>query len=90
MGNEQGRGQLILILGILGLVCCMPLGIVAWVMGAADMKLIKAGQIPESERSLTQAGMILGMVSVGLAVLVVLGYVLMFVFAMASGGPRGM
>jgi hypothetical protein len=30
------------------------------------LKSIDAGQIPESERQLTQVGMILGMVSVGL------------------------
>jgi len=27
------RGTLVLVLGILGLVCCMPCGIVAWVLG---------------------------------------------------------
>ena len=66
MGNTQGRGTTILTLGIIGIVCCMPCGIAAWIMGSGDLKSIDAGQIPESERQLTQVGMILGMVSVGL------------------------
>ena len=91
MGNGgEGRGTLILILGILGLVCCMPCGIVAWVMGSADMKRIAAGQIPESERALTQVGMILGIVAVVLAVISLVIWVLwMVLFGAAMAGAAG-
>ncbi len=89
MGDEQGRGQLILILGIVGLVCCMPCGIAAWIMGAGDMKKIAAGQIPETERSFTQIGMILGIISVVLVAIAVVGWVLMFVLAMGTAAVGG-
>ncbi|MBM4088462.1 MAG: hypothetical protein FJ276_03395 [Planctomycetes bacterium] len=78
MGNGQGRGTLILVLGILGLVSgCLPCGIAAWIMGSGDMKKIAAGQIPESERGMTQTGMILGIVSV---VLAIVGFVIGILF----------
>ena len=55
------RGTLILVLGILGLVICAPLGplgIAAWVMGNGDLKQIDAGDKDHSGRSLTNAGRI--------------------------------
>ncbi len=70
--QEQGRGTLILILGVLSLVTFGPiLGIPAWVMGKKDLKKIEAGMIPMSERSSTKAGMILGIIGtflIGVAV----------------------
>lgn len=56
------RGGLILTFGILGVLCCMPFGIVAWVMGAADLKEIRAGRMDPSGQGMTQAGMIIGMI----------------------------
>ncbi len=58
------RGGLVLTLGILGLVCCMPLGIAAWVMGSSDLAEIRRGQMDPSGQSTTQVGMILGIISV--------------------------
>ena len=58
------RGGVILTLGILGLVtCCGFLGIPAWIMGAADLKEIRAGRMDPSGHGLTQAGMILGIIA---------------------------
>ena len=37
VGLERGRGDLILMLGILSLFLCGPLGIVAWVMANSDL-----------------------------------------------------
>jgi hypothetical protein len=62
------RGGLVLTFGILGLVCCMPMGIAAWVMGASDLGEIRKGQMDPSGQSTTQIGMILGIISVVLAV----------------------
>jgi hypothetical protein len=59
---------MILTFGILGLLCCMPLGFVAWVTGASDLKAIRAGTMDPSGQSMTQAGMVIGAISV------VLGY----------------
>lgn len=66
------RGGMILAFGIIGILCCMPFGIAAWVMGASDLSEIRAGRMDPSGESMTRVGMILGIVSVGLAILWVL------------------
>ncbi len=66
------RGTLILVLGILSLVLCAPLGIAAWVMGNGDLKEIDAGTMDPSGRSTTNAGRICGMIGTILLVLSVL------------------
>ena len=68
------RGTLILILGILGLVICGPLGIAAWVMGNGDLKEMDAGALDPSGRSLTNAGRICGMIA---CILMIIGVVVM-------------
>jgi len=67
------RGTVILVLGILGLVCCFICGIIAWVMGSADLKEMAAGRMDASGQGLTQAGKICGMVSV---ILQIVGFVI--------------
>lgn len=57
------RGTLILILGILGLIICQPVGIAAWIMGNADLKQIAAGTMDPEGKSLTQIGKILGIIA---------------------------
>lgn len=69
------RGVLILVLGILGLVCCFILGIIAWVMGNTDLQEMRAGRMDPSGEGLTQAGRICGIISVVL-------WLLWFVMAM--------
>ncbi len=92
------RGGLILALGILSLVfaplgtlccfpfglLCLPVGIRAWVMGAADLRKIRAGNMDPSGRGLTQAGMILGIVATLLTVLAVV----FLVVAVVVGKPH--
>jgi len=68
------RGTLILVLGILGLVVCQPIGIAAWVMGNGDLKEMDAGTLDTSGRSLTNAGRICGMIA---TILMILGVVIM-------------
>ena len=74
------HGAIVLVLGILGLVCCMPAGIVAWVLGYQDLKAMRAGRMDPSGDGTTRAGMILGMIVtlwyavVTLFVLVVLAF----------------
>ena len=63
------RGVLILVLGILGIVCCFICGIIAWVMGSNDLKEMSAGRMDASGQGLTQAGKICGIVSVVLVIL---------------------
>jgi Tfp pilus assembly protein PilE len=61
--HESGRGSVILILGILGLIFGPFTGIPAWVMGAGDLKKIKTGIISLGERSSTKVGMVLGIIT---------------------------
>ena len=65
---QPHRGTMILVFGILGLVICMPLGIVAWVMGSGDLKKMDAGLMDPEGRGITQAGKIIGMVATILAI----------------------
>lgn len=66
------RATLILILGILSLVLCAPLGIAAWIMGNGDLKEMDAGTMDPSGRSNTNAGRICGIIG---TVLLIIGVV---------------
>ena len=56
------RGALILTFGILGIACCFPLGIAAWIMGNNDLQQIEAGMMDPSGKGITNAGKICGIV----------------------------
>ena len=76
---QPHRGTMILVFGILGLVVCMPLGIVAWVMGSGDLKKMDAGLMDPEGRSIPQAGKIIGMVATILAIVgIALWFLLVF------------
>ena len=75
------RGTTVLVLGILGLVVCVICGIIAWVMGKNDLAAMDAGTMDPSGRGTTQAGKICGMISVILACVGIVIWVLMLVFA---------
>lgn len=68
--EKPHNGVLILVFGIVGFVVCQVFSIVAWIMGHISLKEIKAGRMDPSGRGLVMAGMILGIVSVALNVLV--------------------
>lgn len=87
---QPDRGGLILALGIIGLlVCCIP-GVFAWIMGKGDMKKIKAGVMNPQGESLTQVGMILGIVSTVLWGIGILIYVGVFAVFVVAAGAQGM
>ena len=60
---------MILTFGIIGVACCFPFGIAAWVMGHADIKLIDSGEMDPTGRSMTNGGKICGIISVILTVI---------------------
>ena len=77
------RGGAILALGILSWVICCICGIVAWSMGNNDLREMEAGRMDPSGRGLTQAGRIVGMISVIMSI--VAGAIwLVMVMAMGS------
>jgi hypothetical protein len=66
------RGALILVFGILGILVCQILGIVAWVMANADLAAMERGEMDRDGAGMTTAGKVLGIISVVLAVLAVI------------------
>jgi hypothetical protein len=68
------RGTTILVLGILGLVLCGPLGIAAWIMGNGDLREMNAGTMDPSGRGNTNAGRICGIIATILTILALLGF----------------
>ena len=76
------RGTLILVLGILSVLICKPVGIAAWIMGSKDLKEIAAGTMDPEGKSLTQIGKILGIIAV---VLLVIG-IAFAILAIVGGG----
>ena len=68
----SSRPTTALVLGILGLICCQILGPVAWYLGSAELKAIKAGQSPAAGEGTAKAGMIIGIVGTVLLILTIL------------------
>ena len=79
------RATLILVLGILGLVICGPLGIAAWIMGNGDLKEMDAGAMDPAGRSTTNAGRICGIIATILMILVVVACAAIFALGIAGG-----
>ena len=82
---------MILVFGILGLLLCQVFGIVAWVMGSADLKEMDAGTMDPSGRGTTQAGKICGIVATVLMILGVLAaiaFIALFGLAGFAGAHR--
>ena len=66
---EQSQATTILVLGILSIICCGPIGIAAWVMGNNELKAIEEGRRPAENRGTANAGRICGIVGVALTAL---------------------
>lgn len=66
---EASQATLILVLGIISIVCCQPLGIAAWIMGNSELRAIDEGRRPPENRGTANAGRICGII--GLVILVV-------------------
>ncbi|MCP4794983.1 MAG: hypothetical protein GY885_02345 [Phycisphaeraceae bacterium] len=74
------RSSIVLVLGVLSLVICAPLGIAAWVMGASDLREMDAGLRVADGRPTAKAGMICGIIGTILFILQMLLGVLFFLF----------
>ena len=74
------RSAIILVLGVLSLVICAPVGIAAWVMGAGDLREIDAGLRVPDGRPTVKAGMICGIIGTIIFISQVLLGVLFFLF----------
>lgn len=58
--RERSRADLILLLGILSLFFCGPLGIIAWVMGASELRKIRSGRVSGEKIGRVRLGRTLG------------------------------
>ena len=81
---KSHRGGVVLTLGILGLVVCFICGIIAWVMGNKDLQEMDRGLMDPAGKGLTQAGRICGIVSVVLAILGTLIFIVVTLAAAAA------
>ena len=62
---RRHRGTMLLIFSIVSIFFpyCVPLGIIAWVLGRIDLKDMDSGNMDPDGKGTTQAGMVLGIVS---------------------------
>lgn len=84
----SSRAILALIFGILGLMSMGLFAIPAWILGKAERQAIESGASPDSGRGMAEAGYILGIIGVvllGIAILVVLGWVAFIVYMVSRG-----
>lgn len=78
------RAAEVLALGVLSVVTCAPLGIVAWVMGNRDLREMAAGTMDPSGKGLTAAGRLLGIIGTAILALILILGVFFGVFGAAS------
>ncbi len=82
------RGTTILVLGLLGMLMCQPLGLFAWSMGGSDLRLMRAGQMDRSGEGMTNAGYILGIIS-SIIFLIQIAFFLFFILLIFIGAAAG-
>jgi len=71
-GELKSRGTTVLVLGIVGILCCQVCGPIAWYLGSAELKRIAAGQAAASGETSARVGRILGIIGTVLLILSVL------------------
>jgi hypothetical protein len=79
------RATTVLLLGILSLVVCAPLGFAAWVMGNNDLREMNNGLMDPSGRESTNAGRICGIIGSVISILVLIGAFVMFAIIGVAG-----
>jgi hypothetical protein len=77
----SARAYASLVLGLLGLLVCILLSPLAWYLGAAEVKDIRAGLAPAGGEPVATVGMILGVI--GSVLLGLIALVLLAVAAVA-------
>lgn len=90
---ESDKATTVFVLGLIGLLMCQPLGIMAWIMGRAEQQKVDAGRVAPND--LLKVGTILGIVATilfGVQVLmfmVWLGFIVLAIGAGAAGAAAG-
>jgi hypothetical protein len=85
---EPSQATTALVLGILGIVCCAPLGIFAWIMANNELEGIKAGRRNPENEGTANASRILGIIGTALLglglIVLILGLVGLFALPFIS------
>ena len=90
-GGGSSNATLVLVLGILGIVLCAPLGIVAWIMGNNALRELDQGFGDPSTRGMVVAGRILGIIATILFAIGCVGAIVWFILVVAlAGASAGM
>jgi hypothetical protein len=82
---NSGKAVAALVLGILGVVSCQPLGIAAIVVGNQAAEEIAASGGRLGGEGMAKVGVVLGWVAVALLALAVIGLLFFFVVLAAAG-----
>ena len=81
---QPHRGGLILALGLIAWLVCGLVGFAAWFMGKADLAEMDAGRMDPTGRGMTQAGYILGMIMSIFQIVLLFGFLALFVCGAAG------
>jgi len=88
---ESTQATAVFVLGLLSIVTCMAiLGPIAWALGHAERKKVKAGLV--ADNGLLTAGYVMGIIStilLGLYVLALLAWFLFFIVFAAAAAVHG-
>ncbi|MGN9839824.1 DUF4190 domain-containing protein [Nonomuraea sp. H19] len=87
--HTHPNGTTILVLGILSLVVCTPLGPFAWSMGNTALREIDESGLFYDNRGSIQAGRICGIISSILLIVTVAFVVIIFAILIISGALAG-
>ena len=73
---EKSQASTALVLGILGIVCCGPLAVVAWIMANKELEGIASGHRNPQNEGTAKAAKVVGIVG---TVLLGIGLIVLFV-----------
>ncbi len=79
---EASQATTALVLGILGIICCPILGIVAWIMANNELEGIKSGRRNPTNEGTANASRILGIVGTVLIAVSIIGLILVIAGAL--------
>ena len=75
-GSATGSATTILVLSIVGLLCCPMTSPVAWILAARELKAIRRGESPVANQAAAQIGLVLGILGTAL-----FAFFLLWIFA---------
>ncbi|AFT68422.1 hypothetical protein B5T_00134 [Alloalcanivorax dieselolei B5] len=82
---REAQAKELVLMGSIALLLFQPLGIVAWMVGAQDLRAMRVHGADQSSRGTTTLGMVLGIVSVSLFGLTLIAAGLTVRFVMVAG-----